>query len=128
MIFAAAPSPSAAQDETYEPTVHEGDEELAGFLIGTSAGLIAGGVFSVFYRNQDSDRNITTILIASSVLGAAAGTIWDVSLPDDAIENEGLFSWNAREGLRAGVPSIGAAFGPDGLPSRLDAAILTGRF
>ncbi len=87
----------------------EGDEVLVGFLIGTSAGLVAGGAITILWRNPDSDRNITTILVTSSLIGATAGTLWGLSLPDDAFEKDPVVSMTTDGGLRWSLsfPTVG---------------------
>lgn len=78
----------------------EGDETLVGFLIGSSTGLIFGGAITIFYRNPDADRNITTILVTGTLIGAAAGTAWGMSLPDDAFEKDPVASLDLRNGAQ----------------------------
>ncbi|MCC6156517.1 MAG: hypothetical protein IT350_00570 [Deltaproteobacteria bacterium] len=89
----------------------EGDEVLVGFLIGTSAGLVAGGAITILWRNPDADRNITTILVSSSLIGATAGTLWGLSLPDDAFEKDPVVSVTTDGQVRWSLsfPTIGLA-------------------
>lgn len=89
----------------------EGDEVLVGFLIGASAGLVAGGAITILWRNPDSDRNITTILVSSTLIGATAGTLWGLSLPDDAFEKDPVVSMTTDGQVRWSLsfPTIGLA-------------------
>ncbi|MBZ0273916.1 hypothetical protein K8I61_17895 [bacterium] len=66
----------------------QGDEVLAGAVIGTSAGLVVAGAINITYENEDADRNFATILIAGGLAGATVGTLFGLALPDDALERE----------------------------------------
>ena len=70
----------------------EWDEILIGFVFGTALGVVAGGAVIIFYRNPDADKNLETILITSTTIGAAAGITYGVLLPDDAREKDPIIS------------------------------------
>jgi len=52
--------------------------------IGAVTGVIVGGMVLIFYYNPVADRNFSTVLIASGMIGTAAGIVLGMTLPVNA--------------------------------------------